>query len=262
MRDIQKAIQEHKNKVLELYPEHQILGIFVYGSQNYNIATEDSDVDTKAIIVPTLYNLAINPIKTHTIKLENGEHCEVMDVMHLVANFRKQNINFVEVLFTSYYWVNPDYKQLWKIFFQSHAEDIAIYNPQYCSKSICGQAIHTLKQNKNDAKKYANGLRLRYFLTNYFDKDVNSYKDCIWLNEESFLSDYCIYLKTEKPFIETSETDELIEWFKQIQTLEASVDKKKMSEIDSIMNRGILHLIKKCEKLEEDYKMELYRKEL
>ena len=68
MRDIQKAIQEHKNKVLELYPEHQILGIFVYGSQNYNIATENSDVDTKAIIVPTLYNLAINPINVNIIK--------------------------------------------------------------------------------------------------------------------------------------------------------------------------------------------------
>ena len=28
MRDIELAIQEHKQKVLELYPEHQILGIF------------------------------------------------------------------------------------------------------------------------------------------------------------------------------------------------------------------------------------------
>ena len=259
MRDLQKAIQEHKNKVLELYPEHQILGIFVYGSQNYNIATENSDVDTKAIIVPTLYNLAINPINVNVIKFENGEQCVVMDVRHLVANFRKQNINFVEILFTPYCWINPDYKVTWQIFFQLEAEHIATYNPQYCLKSICGQAIRTLKQDKNDAKKYANGLRLRYFLTNYFDKDINSYKDCIWLNEESFLPDYCIYLKTEKPFIETSKTDELIEWFKQMQTLEVFVDKKIMNEIDNTMNRGILHLIKKCEELEEDFKMEIYK---
>ena len=29
MRDIQKAIEEHKKKVLEYYSEEQILGIFV-----------------------------------------------------------------------------------------------------------------------------------------------------------------------------------------------------------------------------------------
>ena len=245
MRDIELAIQEHKQKVLELYPEYQILGIFLYGSQNYNIATENSDVDTKAIIVPNLYNLAIKPIKTHTIELENGEHCEVMDIMHLVANFRKQNINFVEVLFTDYYWINPLYEMDWKIWFKDIREDIAVYNPAYCLKTICGQAIHTLKQDKTDAKKYANGLRLRNFLIKYFDEKVLSYKECIYVNPK--FADYLIRLKTDKPIIDEKQTDELIKWFENVKELIVENDTKKMERLDDILNKAIIVLIKVCE---------------
>ena len=245
MRDIELAIQEHKQKVSELYPEYQILGIFLYGSQNYNIATENSDVDTKAIIVPNLYNLAIKPIKTHTIELENGEHCEVMDIMHLVANFRKQNINFVEVLFTDYYWINPLYEMDWKIWFKDIREDIAVYNPAYCLKTICGQAIHTLKQDKTDAKKYANGLRLRNFLIKYFDEKVLSYKECIYVNPK--FADYLIRLKTDKPIIDEKQTDELIKWFENVKELIVENDTKKMERLDDILNKAIIVLIKVCE---------------
>ena len=245
MRDIELAIQEHKQKVLELYPEHKILGIFLYGSQNYNIATENSDVDTKAIIVPNLYNLAIKPVKTHTIELENGEHCEVMDIMHLVANFRKQNINFVEILFTDYYWINPLYEMDWKIWFKDIREDIAVYNPAYCLKTICGQAIHTLKQDKTDAKKYANGLRLRNFLIKYFDEKVLSYKECIYVNPK--FADYLIRLKTDKPLIDVKQTDELIKWFENVKELIVENDTKKMERLDDILNKAIIVLIKVCE---------------
>lgn len=55
MRNIEEALQEHKQAVLAAgYTEKQILGIFVYGSQNYGTATENSDVDTKAVIIPTM----------------------------------------------------------------------------------------------------------------------------------------------------------------------------------------------------------------
>lgn len=245
MRDIELAIQEHKQKVLELYPEHQILGIFLYGSQNYNIATENSDVDTKAIIVPNLYNLAIKPVKTHTIELENGELCTVMDIMHLVANFRKQNINFVEVLFTDYYWVNPIYEEIWNKYFIIYQENIAIYNPAYCLKSICGQAIHTLKQDKTDAKKYANGLRLRNFLIKYFDERVLSYKECIYVNPK--FANYLIHLKTDKLVINEKQTDELIKWFEIVKEGIVKKDTKKMEELDDILNKGIIALIQACE---------------
>ena len=60
MRDIQEALQQHKQVVLDAgYAEDQIIGVFLYGSQNYGLATENSDVDTKVIIIPTLEDLCL-----------------------------------------------------------------------------------------------------------------------------------------------------------------------------------------------------------
>ena len=37
-----------------------------------------------------------------------------MDIRHLVQNFRKQNINFIEILYTNACWINYDYKEIWE----------------------------------------------------------------------------------------------------------------------------------------------------
>lgn len=246
MRNIQQAIQEHKNKVLELYPEYQILGVFVYGSQNYGLATDKSDVDTKAVIVPTIKQLALHPVKTRTLELDNGEHCEVMDIMHLVSNFKKQNINFVEILFTPNYWLNPNYAVIWNDFFSSYAEEIATYNPDYCLKSICGQAIHTLKQGKTDGKKVGNGFRLRQFLMNYFDETIDSYADCIVFDDN--MRDFILEIKY-KTLENTDMADSLIEWFEVVKQGIVTVDKEKQKLIDNKFENGIMELIRRCDTL-------------
>ena len=76
MRDIDKAIKEHLEAVLEEgYNESQILGIFLYGSQNYGINTSSSDVDTKCIVLPSLEEICLNKEpKSYTHVRENNEH--------------------------------------------------------------------------------------------------------------------------------------------------------------------------------------------
>ena len=74
------------------YGKENILGIFLYGSQNYNCETETSDVDAKVIYVPCLMEAIINKsrlVKTHIF--ENGEHLEIIDIRELVENYKKQN---------------------------------------------------------------------------------------------------------------------------------------------------------------------------
>ena len=64
-----------------------LIGVFLYGSQNYNADTEFSDVDTKAIYVPTLQQLTTeHPDKATTFSLDNGEKCELMSITHFVNN--------------------------------------------------------------------------------------------------------------------------------------------------------------------------------
>ena len=54
-----ERVRKHYNMVIEKYGEDNVLGVFLYGSQNYHTDTKDSDVDTKAILIPTLEDLCL-----------------------------------------------------------------------------------------------------------------------------------------------------------------------------------------------------------
>lgn len=109
-----KKIKEHYNEIKDKY---EVVGIFLQGSQNYGLDIYDddykSDVDTKAIVLPTFEDVVHNsaPIST-TIVRENNEHIDVKDVRVMLDTFKKQNINFLEILFTKYKIINPKYKDL------------------------------------------------------------------------------------------------------------------------------------------------------
>ena len=181
MRSWEEAKQEHLAEVLKKYNIQNIVGIFAYGSQNYNSDTENSDWDTKVIYVPSFEDLALSSPVSETLELSNGEHCEIKDIREMVKMFKKQNINFTEILFTKYNWVNPQYESEWKIV-TKYKEIIIRYNPNIAVQSICGQILHTLKQNPEDGKKIANAYRLTLFLVKYLDGF--NYEDCITLSSE------------------------------------------------------------------------------
>lgn len=92
----------------------QILGVFLYGSQNYGIATEESDVDVKAIYIPTLREVAANnPLISEELKISD-EHIEVKDIRLMSQMWKKGSINFLEILFTDYFVINPLYCEDWE----------------------------------------------------------------------------------------------------------------------------------------------------
>ena len=163
MRDISAALLEHYNKAKEKFPHTTILGVFLYGSQNYNIATEDSDVDTIAILIPSFDDLVLRTPISEEIHFENGEHCVVKDIREVVKQWKKQSLNYLEILFTKHYILNPQWKEMWN-YFVDIKEDIAHMNKNLTIKSIIGQAKHTFIQNRFDKKKQANDLRMYYFL--------------------------------------------------------------------------------------------------
>jgi predicted nucleotidyltransferase len=112
---IMKRVEEHYKEALEHFPEDRIVGIFLQGSQNYGLDTENSDIDTKLIVTPTFNDLAFNlkPVSTTHIR-ENNEHIDFKDIRLMLQTFRKHNINFIEILFTPYYILNPKYEYFWE----------------------------------------------------------------------------------------------------------------------------------------------------
>lgn len=54
---------------------HNVLGVFVQGSDNYLLSWDGSDIDTKAIILPSFEDFCLNkkPVST-TLILPSNEH--------------------------------------------------------------------------------------------------------------------------------------------------------------------------------------------
>lgn len=190
MTDVMARVNKHYKAAVRHYGAEAILGVFCYGSWNYNTNTPDSDVDTKCILIPNLYSLAIKPYEVkhlHILREEEDkdfEVCECMTIMHMVNNWKKQNINFVEIMFTDYCIINPLYRSLWEELFPfTDREKVARYDLRQAIHSMVHQAIHTLKQDPNDPKKIMNGARILMTLDR-LTKTKQSYRDCIRMPKE------------------------------------------------------------------------------
>lgn len=193
---IMERVAAHYEKAKEHYGEDNILGVFLYGSQNYNCDLETSDVDTKCILISDLYHLALHPYKTNHLHLyvedrEEPEVCECMTIQHMVANWKKQNPNFLEIMFTQFACINPTYYDEWARFLvkEGYREEIARYDVRGGVLSIAHQAIHTIHQNPMDGKKIGNAVRLLRLLENY--TSGCNYEHCIsWQVDSAMIKDY------------------------------------------------------------------------
>ena len=138
---IMKRVQDHYNEALQYFPEEQIVGVFLQGSQNYGLDYEGSDVDTKLIVVPSFRDICLNkkPISTTHVRA-NDEHTDWKDIRLYMETFRKQNLNFLEILFTDFYIINPMYREEWDRLVEAR-EFIARMNPYRAVKSMKGIAL-------------------------------------------------------------------------------------------------------------------------
>lgn len=138
---IMKRLQEHYDEALEYFPENRIVGIFLQGSQNYGLDYEGSDIDTKLIVVPSLEDIVLNkkPVSTTHVRA-NDEHIDFKDVRLYMDTFRKQNLNFLEILFTPFKIINPMYADEWNRLVAAR-EEIARMNEFRAVKSMKGIAL-------------------------------------------------------------------------------------------------------------------------
>lgn len=134
-------VQDHYQEAKIFLPEDRIVGIFNQGSGNYGLDIPTSDVDTKLIVTPTFDEVVLNkkPISTTHVRA-NNEHTDLKDIRLMLATFRKQNLNFIEILFTPYFIVNPTFADEWGRL-QAQKEKIAHYSPYNAVKAMKGIAM-------------------------------------------------------------------------------------------------------------------------
>lgn len=189
-------LREHLKKVLETY-DNEWFVIALQGSQNYGIADEESDIDSKCLILPTFDQLVFNKQAiSHTLIMDNNEHCDVKDVREYFKIVRKSNINFVEIFFTEWFIANPKYADLWLDLIENN-EIIANMNPYRAITAMRGMAhqkyhaleheypsrMHIIERFGYDPKQLSHLIRVRYFMEQYIANQP--YQDCIYLRDPS-----------------------------------------------------------------------------
>lgn len=191
MQTVEDRLKEHYEEAKTIFPEDRIVGLFLQGSQNYGLELPDSDVDTKLIVVPTFKDIALNnkPVSTTHVRA-NDEHIDLKDIRLYVETFRKQNLNFLEILFTDYFIVNPLYEKYWNRLVDAR-EAIAHMNPYRAVKSMKGVALEKYHAMEHpyptkldliekygfDGKQVHHLIRVDDYLTRYVNGE--SYESCL-----------------------------------------------------------------------------------
>ena len=145
--EINTRLYEHYKEAKEIADE-RLVAVLLQGSQNYGLDYEKSDIDSKAILVPSFNDIVLNkkPISTTHIR-DNEEHIDLKDIRLMFQCYKKQNLNFVETLFTDYQFIEQVYQVEWEKLVNAR-EQIARYNPYIAVKSMKGIAMekyHALK---------------------------------------------------------------------------------------------------------------------
>lgn len=187
-----QRLEDHYWEAINGYfNSRNVIGIFLQGSQNYGLDTQSSDIDTKLIIAPTFKEITFNkkPVSTTHVRA-NNEHTDFKDIRLYIETFRKQNLNFLEILFTPYKILNSVYEEQWNRLVKAR-EAIAHMNPYRSVQSMRGIAlekyhamehpypskIDIINEHGYDPKQLHHLLRVEDYLERYIHGE--SYEKCL-----------------------------------------------------------------------------------
>lgn len=258
---IMNGIQEHYNESLQYFSEYQIVGIFYQGSGNYGLDYEKSDIDTKLIVIPSFEDIAFNrkPVSTTHVR-ENDEHIDFKDIRLYMQTFRKQNLNFLEILFTDFKIVNPEHEANWNVLVDSR-ERIARYNPYQAIKSMKGIAmekyhameheypskIEILKEYGYDGKQLHHLQRIEDFIERYIAGE--SYEKCLQPTNRDFLlkAKNFEYSLNEARFLAEKSLNHILEMTEKFFSEHKS---EEDPEVNALLDNIQLNIMKKAVKRE------------
>ena len=180
---IMQRVQEHYDYLQSL--GYEIVCVCLQGSQNYGLDEYSdeymSDIDTKAIVLPPLddFIAAAPPVST-VVVMDNNEHAEVKDIRIMFDMFKKANISYIELLFTEFKIINPEWAEFIEPLF-ANRELISKYNRNRFLRCIAGMAmekrkalchpypnlIEKIEKYGYDGKQLHHCVRLYNFITRF-----------------------------------------------------------------------------------------------
>ena len=177
---ISARVKEHYDYLVAA--GYDVVFTALQGSQNYGLDeySDDycSDVDTKSVVLPCLDDFirAKQPVSAVEI-LDNDEHAEVKDIRVMFEMFKKENISYIELLYSDYIVFNPKYAEMIKPIFDNRDRIVAANTTQFL-KCIAGMAyekdkalchpypgiIDKIEKYGYDGKQLSHCIRLYEFI--------------------------------------------------------------------------------------------------
>lgn len=105
MRTLEKYCEKAKEE------GHQIIYIGVHGSHNYNLNTEDSKLNARGIVVPTIKELIFNKACNKVLTFEEGE-LEIIDLISYYQFSQRGVPSYLEVIQSEYYIGNEEIRTI------------------------------------------------------------------------------------------------------------------------------------------------------
>lgn len=232
---------------------YKILAVNLYGSQNYNLDTPESDFDFKALVFPNFMDMVLGkPQVSKTLDFEGGK-IDVKSVAKMFENYKKMNPSYIETLFTHWYVVNPDFAEDWEKV-RGLAPRLAYADPMKAMKTMVGIAmekahalthpyegkLQVLEKYGYDGKQLSHELRLNLMFDKYAAR--MPYEEVLLPSEED--KKRLIDLKLWRPQLEVEEARRLAKLY--VNELQAKrdaifdkgnlrIDTEVMDELDALL---------------------------
>lgn len=185
---MQRRLQACYSELCNLYGENNVFFVFLYGSQNYELHSEDSDVDTKAVIFLQQNDLILRK-ELWTPQFIDRGLCYLTDLYTFLDELVNYVPRAIEVFISKQIYVNPMYKDLFQEL-MSYQNYLLHRNPHKCIQQFFDLAWehYRIYSENPTAKELTHAYRTMLCAHDiYSQQDIMSSLQCSIPNKEQFI---------------------------------------------------------------------------
>lgn len=222
------------------------------GSENYHLATEESDKDYKVFVIPTYSDLYYGKMYTRSISGNKVDE-EFHDIRKVVNLWWKSNVNFVEVLFSTEIFIHED-KNIKRALdtLLAMKQDIAVMNLPYLYKACKGMFLSKSKNIEHgnsattylvdrygyDSKSAMHAYRILDFIERFAQNEFSDFEGAMKYDQQE--REFMLAIK-RGAYTKEEFTQLLKDKLKSFNELEKIYIKQNTSEHTKMIMEGIIY---------------------
>lgn len=171
MEDLLSKVKQHHFIVKKHLPETSPVMTVLIGSNNYELDTPESDVDTFTFVFPSFKDMAFarDPISGE-VEVSDGK-CMYKDIRLALNLLKKTSPNSLECFVSKYRYYEPKYANILTKYLDNEntLNKMSHCNYEHMLYAMAGMAHQLTKRNMPAGKRYSHALRLYSMKDNFLN---------------------------------------------------------------------------------------------